>query len=404
MSKSIFINLAIDQLWDQDQNLRQLFSARIPDSEYLVRLNEDLGLYLSEAGDHVFGFRAIKGFADFLSLRNPSWGQLVEISTNPYDTDRWLKEARVLGADPDQLWIFAAYSKLEQMLKNADASAVNKWASWNRKTLLVELAKDGVLAIPPTVLIPQSELTSGHLPQIKRPMILKHEFGSGGGGNFSLLSNADSTLVFMQRRLAGSSQKRMWLLQERLTPRLEGCVFGETSSEPCDVAQVDYDQHGLSFRHSFNIEAPLRQAVTTDFQRLRKHLQTKGYEGPVGLDFIVSEADQKIYYVDLNLRLTKTHLLRSAMDKLSLPLAETASLRYRWTSAESIRFQPWWDSLRRKLALSDRGESSGGDFVVPFLVAGIENPGRLKEVSLFLRGRQPFLKQVETALSELGQS
>lgn len=403
----IFMNLAIDQIWDRSQNLSSLFPMRIPESEYLVRLNENLGFYLSQKSDTVIGFRSTPGFQEFLQGFSDSWGQLLEFRSHPYDQDLWLQEAKAqLKGRSFQDFIPTSVSTLEEtLLRQAEPSQFSSLAGfsaqqcsdWNQKTFLIPLAEECEIPLPRTQILNQAELLQGKFAHLTDSMILKHQFGSGGGGNFAL-----SYLPVLQRRLS-PAENVQWLLQEKIKTSLEGSIFGETENpQNFHLTEVKYSEHGLSYRHDFLVDGELKQKVFSSYQKICERMSREGYRGPVGIDFVVSEKNQEIYFIDLNLRWTKTHLIRVALEKFNLRPTSTISLRHRWKSQKPLTFERWWMDFRSALRLNHLGQDDRGDFAIPYAVAGIEAPGILKEVSLFLTRNPAWENQVIQALQKIG--
>jgi hypothetical protein len=403
----IFMNLAIDQIWDRSQNLSSLFPMRIPESEYLVRLNENLGFYLSQQNDAVIGFRRTPGFLEFLQGFSNSWGEFLEFQSHPYDQDLWLKEAKAqLKQRSFQSFLPTSLSTLEEaLLRQAEPAqfstppriSAQRCSDWNQKTFLIALAGECEISLPQTRILNQTELLQGNFSQLTDSLIVKHQFGSGGGGNFAF-----SYLPVLRRRLS-PTENIQWLLQEKIKASLEGSIFGETENpQKFYLAKVDYNEHGLSYRHDFQVDERLKQKVFSGYQKVCKRMFREGYKGPIGMDFIVSEKDQEIYFIDLNLRWTKTHLIRAALDKFNLRPASTVSLRHRWKNQNSLTFERWWTDFRSELRLNDLGDNSQGQFAIPYTVAGIEGPGILKEVSLFLNRNLEWESQVIQTLQKIG--
>lgn len=382
MSKVIFINLSIDQLWDQTKNLEAVFPIRLKTSEYVARINENLGIYLSQGGDQVLGFRKTRGFLEFIRQWPTTWGELIVIEANPYDRAEW--EAEV---------------SRHSSLKNLPWLQIESLAHLNMKTFLIELAAEVDFQVPSTRILNQSQLLLGESLTFSKPHFLKYNFGSGGGGNFLLENSQDKTLVYLQRRLSENNSK--WLLQEKIPSAFEGCVFGwsDSSSDP-EVCQIFYDMNGLSYQHDFQVSREIFSQTAATFHRLRTELLRKGYQGPMGIDFLISAADQKPYLVDLNLRWTKTHLLLAAMEKLKMKKENTISLRYRWKAPQPLTFEGWWKNIQKTLKLNTMGETDQGLHFVPYLVDGIESPGILKEVSVFVSKSADFIAEAKNALKK----
>jgi hypothetical protein len=417
MSRLIFVNLAIDQLWDQKQALKQVFPARLPVSEFLIRSNENLGIFLSQPEDTVLALRRVRGFEEFLTARQCTFGHLLDIAANPYDQDAWLSEVtRALTRTPTSTsslshryasLVAVSRSVLEDSLiakfveKPTRAGLdTSRLAELNNKQVLLKFAHEGLVKVPPTRILNQTNLRRLSAEQISSRCLFKHEFGSGGGGNFLA-----SQWPLLQRRLSDDDEAH-WLMQDKIIDAQEGCVFGGdygTKNESVSLCEVSYTPHGLSYKHGFSssFSESVKEEVHATYGRLRERLRTDGYDGPIGIDFLVDRHTNEVFYVDLNLRLTKTHLLLSALQKFRVAPHRFQSYRHRWISTQTCTFVSWWNQLRRELHLNACGENEVGIVILPYSVAGLESPGNLKEVSFFYSASLAQEKDIENALRKI---
>ncbi len=392
MSRLIFLNLAIDQLWDPQNNLASLFPARIPESEHLVRLNENLGIFLSNLGDQVLAYQKTAGFHEFLAERNSDFGNLIEISKHPFDQSHWLKETlrQLQGTSKFSALVSASLSSLEEALlaqpslnfQTHPALSAESLATWNRKTFLLKLCQELTIPVPPTEVLSQKNLVQGAHRKFLEPHLLKHDFGSGGAANFVVQNSKDPNFTMLQRRLDPKSSSQ-WLLQKQIPSAFEGSVFG-WGSEPPETAEVSYSPQGLSYRHQFAVDSKIHAQATSIYEKIQAAIAGRGYQGPIGLDFLISKETGEFFAIDLNLRLTKTHVLERALQKLNLDPKKNISLRHRWKSAEPLKFTSWWQKCRQAFILDRKGENSEGHSLIPYSVAGLESPGSLKEISVFI--------------------
>ena len=151
MNKVIFINLSIDQIWDETKNLEAVFPIRLKTSEYIARINENLGIYLSQSGDQVLGFRRTRGFSEFIQQWPTTWGELIEIKVNPYDQAEWQAEVSRYAFLKELPWL-----------------QIESPAHFNMKTLLIEMAANARVQIPPAARCSPS----GHIVIVCKFMIL----------------------------------------------------------------------------------------------------------------------------------------------------------------------------------------------------------------------------------------
>lgn len=321
MTKLFFINLAIDQLWDSENQLATLFSARIPQSEEIIRSNEKLAQYLCGPTDKALLFNA-----------------------NPFDVKDWLNEAREkLNHDERyELWP-ASVSRLEiALLEIYPKMTLPSWlpkdfpaAELNRKSYIEKWGKVAGLSVPPIEVLSVGQLLEQKLSaSAEFPFFLKAEWGAGGGANFLIQSPDDTSLRVLQRQLR-DQKNGTWIKQKKIEALHNYSVFGWANSEKPRVMQVQYDQRGQSTEHQVANDQ-VSQDLMKPFQKIAFELNERHqYQGPFGLDIIVDQ--QKNYFlIDVNIRFTKTHLIEAAAKRLQLDLEKVISKRVRNFSEKSL--------------------------------------------------------------------
>lgn len=383
----IYINLLIDQLWDQAGTLKQIFPIRLPEAELAARANEQLALYLSRPGDVVLCAPIDPEYIEWIQNQLTDLGQPLPVLSHPSSQAEFIHDVRstlqnaAIETRPRSA-LFAGRSPLETaLLRELSATdSILDNAPYNRKTFLLTLAQDGVLNIPPTRVISTRELIAW---TPTAPQILKYEWGSGGGANFRVSSTQDISLRYLRQRLSPESSAN-WLIQDQVAPTCEGVVFGFTPSQrDAHVMRVEYDSNGLSYRHRPESDHQLRERARHVFARACHALEKRGYAGPIGLDFLVTNED-RLLTVDLNARWTKTHLIQAAAERWLGSQDAWISRRFRWRSESTLTFRELWANACETLSLDSDGCSKAGARLIPYSVSGLENPKQLKEICVFI--------------------
>ncbi|MBK7889363.1 MAG: hypothetical protein IPJ84_00480 [Bdellovibrionales bacterium] len=331
LRRILFFNFAIDQLWDHSGLLKTVFPHRIPESERIVRSVEDLALYATRPGD----IALISSPATSALIREdlPIGSlDLRTIKTNPYDTGLWLAEVEACLKDDFatsefELWPIGLSTLERQLIKRNPQLRLPSWldtntdfAELNRKSTILDWARIGKSNCPPTEVITTTSLLNKMSNRaFQYPMVLKADFSSGGGGNFLIRSEDDTQFRVLKRRLEGhESLDALWVAQRWEDGFDNLSVYGWADDSEPEVCRVDYDENGLSSRHRPSKNLQQNSACRDCFLKISAHLQTLGYRGPFGLDLLFDQKKetQVPSLIDANIRLTKTHLISIAAERL----------------------------------------------------------------------------------------
>ncbi len=432
MSRLIHMDLTIDRAWDPDGVLARVFPLRLPAAELAARSNETLGLFEAGEGDLVVTPPLGAGLSEHLAALGARPDRALEIASHPKDAEAFASEviakvgarARRRGEAPQAL-LAAGRSPVGERLGRALGLSLEGLprSEWNRKTFLLELAREGRLEIPAT-----STLTTPELLDWKpeRAVYLKFEWGSGGGANFPIAPDRLAALQYLKGRLA-TATAGVWLVQNEVDARSEGAVFGfvtaaggtprtagekEAATAPgtvkpgaeagtAAVARVKYDGNGLSYLHEREPDPEVRERALAAFANAAAALAARGYDGPLGLDYLVTR-DGRLLCNDLNARWTKSHLIRSAARRLGLDPEAARSIRRRWKTPRPWSFPALWVEVRRALDVDARGRGREGARLVPYLASGFgDAAGPWKEICFFLEGDGSFEKRLEAKWNEI---
>lgn len=390
-----FINLLIDQLWDEEQVLEKIFPTRIPSSIRIVRSYENLAIYLGNPDDLVLGSAETdSGFVDYLGLHKISVPRVRKVKSNPYDVQDWLLENQDVQLMDFETIQVAGLSKLEwQWLKKGSSEPFRRF---NSKVYLAHFARETGMPFPETQILQSHELFQG-LPPFRSERILKANWGSGGGGSFRLKSNSEPLLKLISARLQGERAEIEWLLQEKLERLVDYCCFGTTASKGESTApsvwQIEYDQNGSSWRHiAAPPMTPNAEEQSRWFSQLAQRLSNEGYEGPFGIDGFTTSQYQFFPAVDLNVRYNKCHLIEAAAQRFKIPPSEMDSQKLKFVGKPSHGFSEWWLKACAHLGLNEHGEKQDGSYFYPYLVTTLlcdeeastsDSESRPMEISFF---------------------
>lgn len=403
IGRVIFINLAIDHLWDSTGHLQRLYPVRIPESERLVRACEDLGLFLSQPGDVVLGANCDEDHLELLHQRGVSFGNLIGLEANPYDHHDWLEEVADLeiARKPAEFWP-CALSQLEQgALRQVPYWRLPSWLprdlnilQLNQKTQILKWGEISGLSVPKTSMVAVTKLLAdGPPPEISFPLILKSDWGSGFAGNVVLDKRDDHRWKHFQRQLRGQTLGR-WLVQELVRSRSNLAVFGFANETTPQILNVSYEAQGQICIHQGILRGEGDRLMVAH-QKIADHLRQLKYFGPFGFEVAMDRTSGQIFLLDVNVRWTKTHLIHQAALRLGLDWnqIQSRSLRYRGRPVD--RFGQWWEDMGRELDLDSQGHHRQGHLMVPYLMGGTRGTGPgMKELSYFVTDDLEWSNQV----------
>lgn len=407
LGRLIFINLAIDQLWDSTGHLQRLYPVKIPDSENLVRSNEDLGLFLSGPGDTVLGAHFDPAHLKLLERWSSPFGTAVNVRSNPWDLHHWVGEVEQMqiAQAAFEFWPCSLSSLENSLLKKMPRWKLPAWlpaglnaTGYNQKTEIFKWGEISGLPVPATAVVSVAKLLAdGPPPEIAFPLILKADWGSSGTGNLLLTAKDDHKWRHFVRQLRGQTAGR-WLAQAVVKSDGDFTVFGFAGDDAPKILRVDYDADGVSIRHrdlGQEDDARLRKA----FARVSSHLKGAGYVGPFSFDVVKEKATGLYHLLDMNVRWTRTQLIHTAAQRLGWGWGQVESRRVRFRGRAIDSFSSWWSDIGRSLGIDETGISESGEIFLPYLMAagGSDGPG-MKEVSFFVTKDPDWIQKVVAAI------
>jgi hypothetical protein len=402
MKKSIFMNLAMDQLWDPKKNLEKIFSVRIPDSERLVRLTEDLAVFLSEPGDQVYQFQNVSPFLrELFAKRGARLGEVKTVMANPFDFQNWLQETKPAWRREDEHWI-CGISPIEAHWQEAGfpihdfaQKTMEQFRQLNRKSWLVQMAHGNGWPFPKTRLV-KTQSVLEHMGN--GPLLLKADWASGGGGNLFIEGPASPLYRHLQSRLSDLDPEFIWLMQEKIDRKTDWGIVAETESSQFEVYEIQYDKYSLSNRHSLIQDTKILEKFKPWVKTLRLQLQQVQYQGPFGFDAFESKTGEFFPVIDLNVRWTKTHLLQIIRTRLQIP-TQADLVRWRLRGQGVSDLDSFLVEVFHQLGLSNQGETSQGEIWVPIVASGLSGNGMQgMEISYWIKGSPQWEQKVQSTL------
>lgn len=367
MKRFIFTNLLIDQIWDQNSILDKVFQIPNPDSVRLSRLNENLGLYLADSENmkdslHVFSLKPdhfwINSFAPLKSFKDL---QYVVFNSQPRCIESWLSEFEMkLGLSKWDEYVFAGISNLEiNLLAKTNGTNANlkfPFVKFNKKDFLKLFCESENIAFPQSEIITGENISTMSEDEQKN-FIFKSLTSSGGSGLFD--SNKLQTVqTWVERNnLIPEWKQSVWLKQEIIHRKEDFTAFGHTDSSRATIVKVHYDQKLLSDVHLFNLslDKKIESSIQDCYAKVRQSLMNEGYEGPFGFDSILATNGIFFPMTDLNVRMTKTHLLAAALKFWNPVFNKNMIARMRFLNPHSRIFESFWSFATRSLNLDAAG-------------------------------------------------
>lgn len=383
MNKAVFMNLSIDQLFDPAGNLQKIFSVRIPQSEHLTRVSEDLAVFLTGLDDLAIQYKEIPAALQKVFVEQGfQSGKVIPITANPFDGTPWIDEVRQKTARMKiDHWQVAGLSAVESALvgKNDSRLTFKDYAQLNKKTWLVELARVNGWKFPISEVVKTADLLT-KLNQYfvqHKGLVLKPSWSSGGGGNLYIEKVEDPICRHLFSRLDQIQPEFQWIIQERIQRSQDWSITASTDSGEIKVYEVFYDKSGLSYRHQRVFEPEIVSVYEKISDGLRIELKSKGYFGVFGFDSFSDSKSEIFPITDLNVRWTKTHLIEAAMAKLNLSTA-VESYRFRFQREKVVNFDEAF------MRMSNLISTNPDQLFFPYLLSGLctDLPGQT-EISFF---------------------
>lgn len=391
-AKIAFMNLGLDQNFDNLKLLQTLFPARVPASERLILSQLDMSLYSISQNGLAIGFQQPEGdllsWLEGMKVRVP---RMLSLKTNPYFVTQWMEELKyellrqeynILGATAELAGLSLLENELIETYKlratKYQGHSIDFFSRVNSKSFLADLCLRWGCPFPRTILT-NTRCLNREIEQWtgQFPLFIKYNHSSGGGGTFEVSDKKDISFIKYIDRHKIDFGDGIWLLQEKILARKQFSCLCEANVTPSlqAVMEVEYNSHGYSSRHKLANPHEIINFLP-ELSGIADRIVgvLEGYQGPFGFDAILSDSGIVYPIIDLNVRMNKGHLILKAAEQFRIDSADIYSVRIRETGFRFSSFAELWEQICQRLNLDEQGLSPGGQFVIPYLTSGIVDP------------------------------
>lgn len=369
MSRLIFINLLIDRFWDRDSVMDKVFRVSNPESLKLTLNSYNLAVHFfdSESNDakdeYILTIRPnqywVSTFKEFHSCHLK---RINVIDIDPFVQGPWLEKYKN-GSLTKKIdtYVFAAISDLECKIAKANSftgsfeEKAESHKSLNAKSYLKKIGAELSLLFPKSQMLTGAQIQGLSMEEAEKHLF-KYQFSSGGGGQFSFERIKMLSEWAGKRGFRDDWNGSVWLVQEKLEVQKEWSVYSHTSDANFQSALVKYDAQALSHVHVFDKNALSSAVVFEYWQKIKSDLIKQGYSGYFGFDLI--ESGKAFYIVDLNVRMTKTHLLSMGLKKWHCYYGVAVFYRKRFVNSKKQEFQDFWLQFISHQGLGEKGNAA----------------------------------------------
>lgn len=380
MKRIIFLNLLIDRFWGRGSVLDRIFNVPNPESLRLSLISFNLAINFNDKKSDVNKDVYILSLApdsywldQFKEFHQLDKKNYKVVKKDPYLMMDWLKEFS-LGNSVVKFndYVIAGVSDLEFALIHRELqlplkkSLVNEHKRMNSKKFLLQMASENSIPIPESQIILGKDIVFN--VNAYGDKIFKFDNSSGGSGQFDF---EKLKLIYnwaQSRQLGKDWDDSVWICQKKISIQNEWSVFSHTDSDDYNVCSVSYDSNFLSNKHYFEKNSKIKSMSEKLYLSVKKSLIGENYQGYFGFD-VVSDENSQLFVVDLNLRLTKTHLLQMSLVNWKLVYKVGVFYRKRFLLNRKTNFKDFWLSFCSFFKVNDLGE--GDSFrILPFDVFG----------------------------------
>lgn len=370
MKKLIYLNLFIDNEWDEEKILDSVFIIQIPSSRKILNSYFALGVFLADNDDVVMVEDKIDdGFLKYLSLFFSLPKFILSNEINKQDVER------LRG-------LFAGVSKKEEeLIYSNDLSGANGGASLykklNSKFFLYEISLEKRIFFPVTEKIELAKILDEHKKGDE--YFLKFPFGSGGRGVFYIDDSRLDMIKVFSERLGGGGP--FYLLKQK---SIDVRSFLYTVSDNSIAGflpvtfEIFFDKNNNSYRHKRyeGDDSLMRDAA----KYIAKKLELESYHGPFGFDGMIDTKGELYPAIDLNVRYDKSRVILEAVKKFGIEDFYYESIRRRFHRDSFLSFEKFWKEMKDRLGLDEKGFSAEGMFFIPFLFSNFFSAIKSKQM------------------------
>ena len=330
MKKAVSLNLFIDNDWDKQKTVDEIYSIQVSGSGEILSSYFNLATLWGDQNDFsIIEQKMDKDFYSYLSDKLPLAKELIfsDLLNN---------------ANIESLEVVAVSSieeKLAEKLNLKLAYSEDFFIELNRKDYLVSLSKILEVNFPKSNIFKLFELD---IENLATPVVLKILTSAGGRGVFIIKKNNMEMVEYIKRQVLEVDDQLDILVQEYIPVAKHFYTVAHTDNLKSEVMgyEIEYDKSNNSKLHrKEKIISPVRQEVA---MRLADELKNKGYSGYFGFDGF-SDEDQKEYpVIDLNVRLDKSRIISRIAEKLNINMFYHEFRRERYSSFKKSCFREYW--------------------------------------------------------------
>lgn len=308
MKKSwIYLNLFIDNEWDERKILDQIYSLKLDASEEILKSYTHWGLFFSAPHDEVILDTPIDaGLVKYL-----------EQFFGPLSSSYIFDYKKVEPAQDDRIFVVGV-SRREDEIFGEEALLLRGYLSSheykiiNRKDFLLHLCENKKIKFPSGQIVKISDLKLKE----NQKCCLKFLSSAGGRGVFILDSSLEKFEILL-RFIDEEDLIGLEVLMQELLDIKEHfyIVAGTERAFSIREFKVFYDEKGNSKRHVLTKGPSLElQEVAT---KMALSLKESGYSGSFGFDGCVTQDGVIFPAIDLNVRIDKSRIFSQVLERFN---------------------------------------------------------------------------------------
>lgn len=383
MSRLIFINLLIDDNWDQENVLKSIFPIRLQSSDSIYDTYLQWGIFEGGNNDYVLVKQKLDhSFKSFLEnfIEIPK-----EVTFDEINED-FMKKI--------DSFLFSGVSSVEERILNHKNEMygflpASSYIDLNSKDLLVKIASIKHFRFPKTEIIKLEEFEA--LEKSTLPYVLKYPISAGGQGVFIINERNKHIPGYIKRQLENNHPNTTFLKQEYLNATENFYTFSDTDNfENTGGFRIIYDKHNNSRVHI--AEKNLNNERISAVKIIAEYLRSINYHGPFGFDGITDDKNNIFPAIDLNVRFDKSRLISNLSKKLGVARYYFEFRRERFSGMTFKDFDSFWFQ-REKNLMEINAYHSNSFFFIPVLFANFfqfPSEQNVMEINFFIGAYKEF--------------
>ncbi len=335
MSQLIFINLFIDNNWDDEKVIDQIYSVKLNSSAEILDSYQNWGVYEGVPGDSAIVVQKFDpSFREFLADK-------LDLADEIFESD--LSHLKNVTS-----FHFVGISQTEQNIISRFPSVKNNYLSeasyknLNSKITLYEIAKDNEINFPESSIVKLKDFKE--LEKSSSSYVLKYINSAGGRGVFIINESTKNLVSFIDRQLEEKSKDLQFLKQEYVEIKSHFYTLANTNYSSSEVSgfKIIYDKHKNSKLHIY--EDAISEDRIKAAEKIASSLRALGYSGVFGFDGFESTNGDIYPAVDLNVRYDKSRMILNLAKKFNIHHNYFEFRRERFHSKSYKTFEQYWSS------------------------------------------------------------